>query len=211
MTLFLFLRHAVTDQTGKRLYGRSEGVSLSEAGRAQAEDLARRIAEVPVHALYSSPLERCRETAAPIARATGLEPRVAEGLIEIDYGSWTGKPFTTLSRMKLWKEFHGATPSAPRFPGGETLAEAQARAVKAVDELTDRHPKETVAVVTHGDVVALVLAHLAGIHVDLFQRLEIAPASVTAIAVGAGAPRIRRVNDTGSLRDLAPPKPSRRR
>ena len=197
--------------TGKRLYGRSEGVTLSEAGRAQAEDLARRVSEVTVHALYSSPLERCLETAAPIAKATGLTPRVAKGLIEIDYGSWTGKPFTTLSRTKLWKEFHGATPSAPRFPGGETLAEAQARAVKAVNQLADRHPKDTVAVVSHGDVVALVLAHFAGIHIDQFQRLEIAPASVTAIAVGAGAPGIRKVNDTGTLRGLAPPKRSRRR
>lgn len=204
MTLLLLVRHAVTDMTGKRLYGRSEGIALSELGREQAAGLAKRMAEVPLDALYSSPLERCMETATPIAEACGVTVQPVEGMLELDYGDWTGRPFTSLSRTKLWREFHGATPSAPRFPGGETLAEAQARVVSAAGELVERHPKGTVAVVTHGDVIALVLAHYAGIHVDLFQRLEVAPASVTAIGVGSGAPRIRRVNDTGTLADLAP-------
>jgi probable phosphoglycerate mutase len=211
MTLLLLIRHAVTDLTGKRLYGRSEGVTLSEEGRRQAADLARRVSEVPLDALYSSPLERCMETAQQVAKASGAEARPLEGVLEIDYGDWTGRPFTSLRNTKLWSEFHGATPSAPRFPGGETLAEAQRRAVAAIDELVGRHPKETVAVVTHGDVVALVLAHYAGIHVDMFQRLEVSPASVTAIGIGGGAPRIRRVNDTGTLGDLVPPKRARRR
>ena len=211
MSLILLIRHAVTDLTGKRLYGRSEGVALSVAGRGQAEDLARRMGDVPLDALYSSPLERCMETAKPIAAACGVRVRELEGVLEIDYGSWTGRPFTALRRTRLWKEFHGPTPSAPRFPGGETLAEAQRRAVTAVSELVDRHRKETVAVVTHGDVVALVLAHYAGIHIDLFQRLEVAPASVTAIWVGEGAPKVRRVNDTGTLSDLAPPRRPRGR
>jgi probable phosphomutase (TIGR03848 family) len=202
VTLLLLVRHAVTDITGKRLYGRSEGISLSEVGRQQAADLARRLGEVPLDALYSSPLDRCLETASPIGEACGVKVTPLEGVLEIDYGSWTGRPFTSLRRLRLWREFHGANPSSPRFPGGETLLEAQRRAVEAVGELAERHPKATVAVVTHGDVVALVLAHYAGIHVDLFQRLEVAPASVTAIALGAGAPRIRRVNDTGTLGDL---------
>jgi probable phosphomutase (TIGR03848 family) len=210
LTLLLLIRHAVTDMTGKRLYGRSDGVTLSEAGRSQAADLALRVSEVPIDALYSSPLERCLETAEPISRAAGVEVRTLEGVLEIDYGTWTGRPFTTLRRTNLWKEFHGPTPSAPRFPEGETLAEAQRRVVAAVSGLHERHPRETVAVVTHGDVVALVLAHYAGIHIDLFQRLEVAPASVTAIGVGAGAPRIRTVNHTGTFRDLAPPKRTRR-
>src|SRR5688500_7899485 len=118
--------------TGKRLYGRSEGVTLSAAGREQASGLAKRVSEIPLDALYSSPLERCLETAEPISQASGVEVQKLEGVLEIDYGSWTGRPFTSLSRTRLWKEFHGATPSAPRFPGGETLAEAQARAVGAV-------------------------------------------------------------------------------
>ena len=203
VTLLLLVRHAITDMTGKRLYGRSEGISISETGREQAAGLARRMAEVPLDALYSSPLDRCVETAGPIADACGVEVQTLEGVIEIDYGRWTGRPFTSLRRLKLWREFHGATPSTPRFPGGETLLEAQRRAVDAVEQVVERHPKATVAVVTHGDIVALVLAHYAGVHVDLFQRLEVYPASVTAIAAGNGAPKIRRVNDTGTLRDLA--------
>lgn len=195
--------------TGKRLYGRSEGVSLSKAGREQAAALARRVAEVPLDALYASPLDRCMETARTLSDACGVPVTPLEGVLEIDYGMWTGRPFTSLRRTRLWREFHGANPSAPRFPGGETLAEAQTRAVEAVGDLAERHPKGTVGVVTHGDVVALVLAHYAGIHVDLFQRLEVAPASVTAIALGSGAPKIRRVNDTGTLRDLAPRRRTR--
>ena len=190
--------------TGKRLYGRSEGISISEAGRGQAAMLAQRMSEIKVDVLYSSPLDRCMETAAPIADACRVTVRSLKGVIEIDYGTWTGRPFTSLRRLKLWREFHGATPSTPRFPGGETLAEAQRRAVEAVEELVERHPKETVAIVTHGDVVALVLAHYEGVHIDLFQRLEVAPASVTTIVAGGDAPKIRRVNDTGTLRDLAP-------
>lgn len=205
MTTLLLVRHAVTDMTGKRLYGRSEGISISEAGREQAASLAKRMAEIKLDRLYSSPLDRCVETAAPIADACGVKVRTLKGVIEIDYGTWTGRPFTALRRLKLWREFHGATPSTPRFPGGETLAESQRRAVEAVEELVERHPKETVGIVTHGDIVALVLAHYAGVHIDLFQRLEVAPASVTAIVAGGGAPKIRRVNDTGTLRDLAPP------
>lgn len=203
MALLLLIRHAVTDMTGKRLYGRSEGISLSRTGREQAVALARRVAEVPLDALYSSPLDRCMETARTISEACGVLVTPLEGVLEIDYGRWTGRPFTSLRRTRLWREFHGANPSAPRFPGGETLAEAQTRAVEAVEDVAERHPKGTIGVVTHGDVVALVLAHYAGIHVDLFQRLEVAPASVTAIALGSGAPKIRRVNETGTLRDLA--------
>ena len=204
MTTLLLIRHAVTEMTGKRLYGRSEGIAISELGTEQAASLAERMAEVRVDALYSSPLERCLQTARPIEDACGVKLRKLEGVIEIDYGQWTGRPFTSLRRLKLWREFHGGTPSTPRFPGGETLAEAQRRAITAIEALVERHPKETVAVVTHGDIVALVLAHYAGIHIDLFQRLEVAPASVTAIVAGNGAPKIRRVNDTGTLRDLAP-------
>lgn len=210
MTLLLLIRHAITDMTGKRLYGRSEGIGLSQEGREQAAALARRLSEVPLDALYSSPLQRCLETARPISEASGLEVREVEGVLEIDYGEWTGRTFTSLRKTRLWKEFHGATPSEPRFPGGETLAEAQRRAVTAIEELVGSHPRSTLAVVTHGDVAALVLAHYAGIHVDLFQRLEVAPASVTAIGIGGGAPRIRRVNDTGTLRDLVQGRPRRR-
>jgi probable phosphoglycerate mutase len=191
--------------TGKRLYGRSEGVSLSDEGRAQAERLAERMRGLRLTAIYSSPLDRCRETAAPIAEGRRLEVRPLEGVLEIDYGTFTGRSFPSLRRTKLWRQIHGMQPSAVRFPGGETLAEAQRRSVDAVTEVAERHPKGTVAIVTHGDVISLVIAHLAGVHVDLFQRIEVAPASVSAVAVGGGVPKVRRVNDTGSLEDLGPP------
>jgi probable phosphomutase (TIGR03848 family) len=202
--LLLLVRHAVTSITGSRLYGRAGGISLSEEGRAQAAALADRLREVPLDALYASPLDRCLETAKEISRACGLRLERLEGFLEIDYGEWTGRPFTSLRRTKLWRELHGATPSRPRFPSGETLLEAQRRTVDATLRLAGRHAKDTVVVVTHGDVVALVLAHFAGIHIDLFQRLEISPASITAIQLGGGMPKIRRVNDTGSLVDFVP-------
>ncbi len=202
MTLVLLVRHALTDVTGKRLYGRSRGISLSEAGREQAERLGARFEGLRLDGLYSSPLERCMETATAIAARTGTVPEPLEDVVEIDYGEWTGRPFTTLRRTKLWRELHGGNPSAVRFPGGETLAEAQRRTVTAIADLAERHPRKRIAVVTHGDVVSLVLAHFAGVHVDLFQRIEVAPASVSAISVGGPSPRLHRVNDVGDLSDL---------
>ena len=211
MALILLIRHAVTSMTGKRLYGRSEGITLSAEGRQQATALAERLREVPLTALYASPLERCMETASAIAATRRLDIRPLEGVLEIDYGRFTGRSFPALRRTKVWREIHGNQPSAVRFPGGETLAEAQRRSVDAVAEVAARHPRGTVAIVTHGDVISLVIAHFAGVHVDLFQRLEAAPASVSAISIGGGAPKVRRVNDTGTLHDLRPPRdPSRR-
>ncbi|MGH2686329.1 MAG: MSMEG_4193 family putative phosphomutase [Actinomycetota bacterium] len=206
MAVILLVRHAVTAVTGKRLYGRAGGISLSDEGREQARRLAERISAIRLDALYSSPLERCLETAAPIASACGREVRTVEGILEIDYGTWTGRPFTSLRRTRIWRRVHGTQPSAVRFPGGETLGEAQRRSVDALNEIAERHPRGTVAVVSHGDVVSLVLAHLAGVHVDLFQRIHVAPASVSAVSVGPSGPMILRVNDTGTLEDLGRPR-----
>jgi probable phosphomutase (TIGR03848 family) len=202
MGIVLLIRHAVTDQTGKRLYGRLPGTHLSERGREQAEALAERLAGVPLRAVYLSPMERCRETAAPLARAHGLRPRRMASLNEVDYGRWAGRPVRTLVRSGAWAKSR-SSPSRFRFPEGETLAEVQARTVRAVEELADRHPREVVAAVSHGDPVRLALTHFAGVHIDLFQRLEVAPASVSAVELGRGhPPRILRVNDTGTLEDL---------
>ena len=206
MALILLIRHGVTDYTGKQLYGRSSGITLSEEGRAQAASVAERLREVRLTALYSSPLERCMETAAPIARGRRLEIRPLEGVLEIDYGDFTGRNFTALRRMKRWRAIFGMQPSTVRFPGGETLVDAQRRAVDAVSDVAARHPRGTVAIVSHGDVISLALAHFAGVHVDLYRRLEISPASVSVLDLGGSIPRIRRMNDTGSMRDLAPPK-----
>jgi probable phosphomutase (TIGR03848 family) len=211
VTILLLIRHALTDQTGKRLYGRSPGVHLSSRGREQAGALARRLAAVSLEAVYSSPLERCVETARPIAAAHGLRVRTVGEVVEIDYGRWTGRTFSTLVRTRLWRRVHGGNPSGVRFPGGESLAEAQRRGVDAVERIADRHPRGVVAVVTHGDVVDLVLAHYAGVHVDQYQRLDVAPASISAVALGGAVPKIRRLNDTGTLEDLVPPRRTRPR
>jgi len=209
VALILLIRHAVTDQTGERLYGRSDGVHLSEQGRADAEALAERLRKVPIHGLYVSPMERCRETAEPIARGRRVRPKVVRDLNEVDYGDWTGRSFAALRRTKMWRRVR-SSPSSARFPGGESLLEVQQRVVRAIEEVAGRHRGGTAALVTHGDVVRLALAHFAGIHLDLFQRLEAFTASVTAIDVGDGMPRILRVNATGGLEDLAPRRVGRK-
>lgn len=198
MTALLLIRHAHTDTAGKRLTGRTRGVHLNPRGRAEAEALARRLRGVSIAAIYSSPLERCRETAAPLARAGGLAIRSRRGLLEVDYGEWTGRPISQLRRTKLWRVVQQA-PSAMRFPGGESLLEVQDRAVAEVMRIAAEHAGRAVAVVTHADVVRLLLAHFAGMHLDHFQRLVVDPASVTVIQTHGGVPRIVRVNDTGDL------------
>lgn len=201
MTLLLLVRHGTADHTGKRLYGRSPGVHLSVAGREQAGRLAERLREVPLEALYTSPMERCRETAAILLRGRGLRPRTARGLNEVDYGEWTGRPFASLRRSKAWRRVR-SSPASVRFPGGESLFEVQERAVRTLEQIAARHRRRTVAVVSHGDVIRLCLAHYAGVHLDLFQRLEVDTGSVTALQLGDGGPRVVRVNDTGPLTDL---------
>lgn len=209
MALILLIRHAVTDQTGERLYGRSPGVHLSEQGRADARTLAEQLRPVPIQGLYVSPMDRCRETAEAIAEGRRVEPTEEPELNEVDYGEWTGRSFPELRRTKLWRQVR-TRPSSSRFPGGESLLDVQRRAVRAIEEIADRHGKGVAAVVTHGDVVRLALAHFAGIHVDLFQRLDVATASVTAIELGDHMPRILCVNVTGRLDDLAPRRAPRK-
>jgi probable phosphomutase (TIGR03848 family) len=208
MAVLLLIRHAITDQTGKRLYGRRPGIHLSDRGREQALSLAQRVAAARPAALYSSPLERCLETAAPIAKATGLEVRKLPELLEIDYGSWTGRPFSSLRGTKLWERVR-RLPSAARFPEGEAMLDVQRRVVAVVEDVAGRHPRGVVAVVSHGDPIALALAHFLGLHVDLFQRIHAAPASVSAVVLSDAAPLVLRVGDTGTLEDLRP-QPRRR-
>jgi probable phosphomutase (TIGR03848 family) len=208
--LLLLIRHGLTDATGRRLVGWAPGVHLSERGRAQALELAERLAPVPLAAIYSSPLERCLETAAPVAADRGLAVWPADDLGEVRFGDWTGRPIGQLSRTRLWRTIQ-QVPSGARFPGGESFLEAQDRAAREVERIAAAHPRSVVALFSHADVIKLLVAHFAGIHVDHFQRLVVSPASVTAIAHGGGAPRVLRVNDTGTLADLVPPKPRRRK
>jgi probable phosphomutase (TIGR03848 family) len=209
MRLLLLLRHAVTEDTGARLSGWTPGLRLSDAGREQAAALAERLAAVPIDALYASPLERCQETAAAVADACGLTIGTLEDVGEVRYGDWTGRELKELARQPLWKVVQ-ATPSAARFPGGESLFQMQARAVLAVERLREAHPRQTVAVCSHADVIKALTCHYLGMHLDLFQRVAVSPASVTAFVFGP-VPYLVRLNDTGGSGDLAPPKRARRR
>jgi len=202
MALLLLVRHAVTEATGRRLSGSTPGIHLSPEGEAQAIRLAERLASLHLDAVYASPLERCVETARAIAQPRRLVVRPIPELEEVGYGRWTGRSLSQLTRTALWKKVQ-QSPSSVRFPGGETLVEAQRRGVTALEMLAARHQTGTVAAVSHADLIRLALAHYAGVHIDLFQRIVVSPASVSAVLLGDRIPRILRVNDTGSLEDLA--------
>jgi probable phosphomutase (TIGR03848 family) len=196
MTTLILLRHATTPATGKRLGGWTPGVHLDAAGVAQAATAARRHAQHPVHAVYASPLERTRETAAALARAHGLKVRIDRGLGEVDYGEWTDRPLAQLRRLKLWRTIQQA-PSRVTFPGGESIRAAQARAVEATERIAAAHPGETVVLVSHADIIKAVLAHHLGMGLDLFQRLVISPASSSIILLPEGSPpAVLSINDT---------------
>ena len=204
MLVFL-VRHALTPQTGDRLSGWTPGISLSDEGRAQVAALVQRMAPVSLDAVYSSPIDRCVETARPIASSKGLRIRVRDALGEVRYGDWEGKRLRTLAKTKLWRQVM-ARPSEVRFPNGETIRETQFRAVSALEGLRAAHAKDAIAVVTHADVIRVMLAHYAGVHLDLYQRLVVAPASVTVLWIGGGGPRVLKVSDTGTLEGLSMPK-----
>ena len=198
MMNLLLLRHALNDWVGERLAGWTPGVHLNEKGVGQASDLARRLAGVPIAAIYCSPLERTMETAQPLAEAQGLTVQVREGLGETRFGEWTGRTLKDLREEKLWPVVQ-VYPGGARFPGGESLREVQARIVAELDAIRDAHPGETVAVVSHSDPIKLAVAYYTGLPLDLFQRLTISPASVTAFAFTHFGPRLICLNHTDLL------------
>jgi probable phosphoglycerate mutase len=200
--LLLLIRHGLTGHTTARLTGWTPGVHLSERGRAQADGLVARLDGLAIDAIYSSPLERAVETAQPLARARKLRIRMRDELGEVHYGDLQGRTFKVLARSKLWKHLR-AWPSDVRFPNGETLRETQARAVGAIEELRQAHANATVAVFSHGDFIRLSLAHYLGIHIDLYRRLSVDTVSVNALQFFPMGVQIRRMNDTGTLGDLA--------
>ncbi len=204
-TLFLLVRHGLTPTTGKILPGRAAGLHLAEAGQAQAQTAADRIAVLGrVDAVYSSPLERARETAAPIAKAHGLKAHLDKGLVECDFGQWTGQELKKLMKLPEWGTVLRA-PSTFRFPGGESFTEMQTRMVTAIDRLRAAHDGGVVVCVSHADTIKAAVAHAMGTHIDLFQRIVISPCSITAIAYSAGGPVVLTVNSTGgSLAELRP-------
>jgi probable phosphoglycerate mutase len=201
----LLVRHGTTPTTGKMLPGRAGGLHLSEKGQAQAAAAAERIALLgkPPAAVYASPLERARETAAPIARALGLRVRTAPGLVEVDVGQWTDKPLTRLYRTREWPTVQ-RWPGGFRFPGGESFAEMSVRAMDAVLGLVTDHPGQTIVAVSHADPIKAIVAASAGVPIDLMQRLVVSPCSISAILFTAGGPVVLSVNSTGNLDELVP-------
>ena len=196
-TLVLLVRHGQTPTTGASLPGRAPGLHLAEAGTAQAEAVAARIAGLQgVQAVYASPLERTRETAAPIARALGLRVRRDKGLLECDFGDWTGEKLADLRKRTEWQTVQ-RYPSGFRFPGGESFPEMQQRIVGALERLGAAHRGGTIVAVSHADPIKAAVAHALGTHLDLFQRIVISPCSVTAILQTPTGPIVLAVNSTG--------------
>lgn len=204
-TLVLFVRHGQTPTTGASLPGRAPGLHLADAGRAQAEAAAARIAGLKaVHAVYASPMERTQETAAPIARARRLRVRTDRGLDECDFGEWTGEQLKALSKLPAWSTVQ-RYPSGFRFPGGESFSEMQTRITDAIVKLVAKHPGQTIVAVSHADPIKAALAAAMGTHLDLFQRIVVSPCSVSAVAYGASGPVVLAVNSTGDdLTHLVP-------
>ncbi|MHB1089883.1 MAG: MSMEG_4193 family putative phosphomutase [Ilumatobacteraceae bacterium] len=204
-TLILLVRHGQTTTTGKVLPGRAVGLHLTENGRAEAKDVARRLSELKkVAAVYASPLERARETAAPIAAALKHKVQIHKGLLECDFGDWTGAQLSALMKKSEWNTVQRA-PSTFRFPNGESFTEMQTRMVGALDDIKSEHRGKIVVCVSHADPIKAAVAHAIGTHLDLFQRIVISTCSVSAIAFSPNGPVVLGVNLIGgSLGELRP-------
>jgi probable phosphomutase (TIGR03848 family) len=221
MATLILVRHGrTTANASGMLAGRLPGVKLDDTGLEQARQAGERLAAVPLAAVVSSPLERCRQTARPIVRAQAGAPRVStdRGITECDYGDWQGRQLKELAKERLWSTVQ-TQPSAAVFPGGESMAAMQARAVSAV-RLQDarveaeRGPGAVWVAVSHGDVIKSILADALGMHLDLFQRLHIDPASISIVRYTGARPYVLATNThSGDLSWLAPPpaKPAARK
>jgi probable phosphoglycerate mutase len=195
MPSILLIRHAENEYVAKgRLAGRLPGVHLNENGKQQADAVAKALGKAPIKVVYSSPMERCMETAQPLSAALGLETVPRKGLIEVDFGDWQDKTLKQLRRRKLWKVVQ-RNPSRMRFPGGETFANAQQRIVQELETLSLEHsPKDLIACFSHSDLIKLAVSYYIGQPIDLFQRIMIAPASITTLHLGEMGVQIINVN-----------------
>src|SRR6478736_6700783 len=201
MTVILLRHGRSTSNTAHTLAGRSEGVDLDDKGREQAQTVVTRIGDLPVKAIVRSPLLRCERTVEPLAAALGVQPVVEDRIIEVDYGSWTGRTIGELVKEPLWAVVQ-QQPSAAVFPDGEGLAAVQARAVAAVREhdrrLAEEHGGDALWVAcTHGDVIKAIVADALGAHLDSFQRITADTASMSVIRYTTLRPFVVHVNHTG--------------
>lgn len=206
-TVVFLVRHGRTPTTGKVLPGRAKGLHLAPEGVEQAQAAGERLAGLGkgrIAAVYASPMERTQETAAPISRALGLRTRTHKGLIEADFGEWTGKKLSQLYKKPEWKTVQ-QYPSGFRFPKGESFAEMQTRMTGAIAELVAKHPGESIVAVSHADTIKAAVADAMGTHLDLFQRIVIGQCAISVIAYGSTGPIVLAVNSTGdSLLTLVP-------
>ena len=207
-TTILLVRHGQNDWVGKhKLAGWTVGVHLNEHGRKQAGAVGQRLAQAgpKIDVIYASPLERTMETANLIAEHLKLPVHERRGIGEVEYGEWTGKEIKELAKHPHWQvvQFY---PSNAKFPKGETLYQMQARAVQEIDQLVTQHPEQTLLLISHADLIKSVIAHYLGVHLDLFQRIVVSPASITTISFTTLRPMIHHVNDTSHL----PPDPPKK-
>ena len=193
MTTFALIRHASHALLGHTIVGRLPGVQLSARGLREAEALASRLEGWPIQALYSSPIERARATAAAIADRLRLEVQAADELNEIDYGAWTNRTLADLREIPEWRRFN-LFRSGSRIPGGESMVEVQDRMLQLIERICCVHPEQTVALVGHGDVIKAALAYYLGVPLDLFGRIELSPASLSVIRVEPHGPQVLLIN-----------------
>jgi probable phosphoglycerate mutase len=200
MATIILVRHGENDWVKKnRLAGWIPGVHLNENGHKQASDAAQRLAHLPIKAVYSSPVTRCMETAEYIAQSHDLEIIPLEEIGEVRYGEWEGKKIKKLAKEPSWFAVQ-FFPSRMKFPEGETMREVQFRAIEALESLNKQHEKEMIVVTSHADLIKMVLAHYLGVHLDLFQRIVVSPASVSVLhLMPNGMVRVSRMNDTGLM------------
>lgn len=205
VTTIWLVRHGVTGSTGKILPGRAPGLHLSDAGHAQAKVAAARLSELttPPRALYVSPLERTRETARPIAQQLGLRAVTHKGLLECDFGAWTGQRLSVLRKKREWATVQ-QSPSTFRFPDGESFVEMQLRMWRTLEEIAQRHRGESVVVVSHADPIKAAVTFAQGVPLDLFQRTVISTCSISGLLLGGASPVVLGVNTTGTLHGLGP-------
>ncbi len=203
MTTILLIRHAVNDfvKTGK-LAGWTAGVHLNEEGEAQAEALGKRLAQAPLQHIYASPIDRTMETAAAIVKHhPHLEVEAHQAIGEVEYGEWEGKSISELQRRKMWAVVQ-EYPSRAYFPKGETMRGVQVRIVNAIEALAQQHPQQLIALVFHADLIKMALAHYLGMHLDVFQRIVISPASISTLQLGHSRPFIVGMNDIAHVLEL---------
>ena len=198
MTTFFLVRHAACEGLGEIIWGRTPGIHLNEEGRAHAEQLAQRFEAIKVDAIYSSPLERARETAEAIACVAQLEVQLKDAFNEIDFGEWSGKSFAALRGDERWGRFNTQR-SMTTIPHGESFRDVQARALDELERLSRQHGSAHVAIVSHADVIKAVVSYIAGAPIDLWSRLEISPSSVSIVAMDEHETKLLAVNNNSEL------------